>query len=217
MERLSLAEQVRHTKRWLRVHWLHGLAGALGAVLFAEIAYLWSWTSALPVVRIAPSFTLLSSLGTPVSFRALTGKVRVIFFYSARYQPLYARSLGVLEQLNRQLVTQGTLGREVVFLTIDYDALPSGAQTRANNSGFDRQTQWTVLHGTPSETRQVLQGFGLPARSTAQVMQDTLQDDGVFLVDQAGNVRRYYADDNLQSDQLFADIHNLLAHAPPSD
>lgn len=185
-----------------RRYWIAVLALLLSAILFFEILYLWSWTTALPVLRVSPQFTLQTSNGELLPFRNLTGKVRLLtFFVPGSNFAATGQSLATLQQDFR---LHGQMGTTVAFVTVSLAPSAQTAFGMMSREFHPLAGAWylaSLLH-----LQQVLQGYGL---SLAEVQNNARS--GVvetFLIDQAGNVRKIYT--SLAAQEVKQDVENLL-------
>lgn len=205
---------IRHLPRrpgFWRKHGVKLLAGALVAFLIGEIAYLWTWTSVLPVLRPSPQFTMTDMFDRPLSFRSLTGKVRLVTFFYTRCRDLCPLATASLARIAGRLSAQGQFGTRVAFLSISFDpAHDTPAALLAYAREFHADSRgWYFLRASVPVTDAVLSGFGFsPAQLSAGMSN---HQEVTLLVDQNGNVRKVYTTARLPQDQVVADIENLLS------
>lgn len=194
-----------------RKYGLRLLAGGLTAFLIGEIAYLWTWTSVLPVLRPSPAFTMTDMTGRPLSFESLNGKVRLVTFFCTRCHAVSPPVIRSLARVAATLTARGQFGSRTAIVPISFDPAHDGAAAllayaRALHADGDG---WYFLRGDASVTGAVLSGFGF---SSAELSADMLNHVEVtLLVDQSGNVRKLYLAAPLPENQVVADIENLLS------
>lgn len=175
---------------------------------------MWSWTDALPVLRVSPQFTMREMNGKEMAFRSLTGKVRLVTFFYTRCHETCPVTAYSLETLQGILEKQGLFGNKVDFLSVsfdyNYDTPPVlrrfAAEYHPNPHG------WFFLSGTKQQTEQAVQGFGVTIQRLSA--SDAAHEVETFLVDQSGNVRKIYGTAILDPQTVVADIKNVLASDP---
>ncbi len=146
------------------------------------------------VNRPAPSFTLTSGKGEPVSLADLRGKVVILWFVYARCPDVCPLHSGALASIQKQ-VNRTPMRELVQFITITTDPehdTPELMRDYGPKHGLD-PINWTMLTSGPEElsaTRELAEKYGLKFTP----VEDGYQMHGLVthLIDKSGNLRARY-------------------------
>jgi protein SCO1/2 len=193
-------------------HWFPIAAGLLiGSVLLTIVYQLWWGASKLPVIDRAPSFMMSDMYDKNVSLRDSDGKVRLVSFHYTRCPDVCQATNFNLIRIQQKLKEQGILGNQAILMTITFDPKRDTGEvlqkyTEVRNIKPDG---WLFLHGTPQQTKHVLDGFRVFAEEQANGL--FMHSNQLFLVDGNENVRAIYKmGTSMDNDQIVKDINNLL-------
>ncbi len=197
---------------WRR-HWFAVIVSALMLAVVGLIGYqLWWGMTRLPFVRHIEDFSLQQTDGKPFRFADTDGKVRLVAFIYTHCPDVCPATTYMMTKLQDELKAKGLYGSDAVFLSVTFDPehdTPDVLNKYADTYGADR-SGWYFLRGDASQTRRVLDAFGVAAEPQANGLY--VHTMRTFLVDKNKNLRRMYgmgADLNL--DEMVKDIKRLAS------
>jgi protein SCO1/2 len=174
---------------------------------------------ALAVGEPVPDVGLIDHKGRSVSLARFRGKVIAVnFMYTTCQLPDFClRLVNHFGALQRQFA--GSLGRDLVFLTLTFDPVrdqPDVLDAYARQWDPDPEV-WRFLTGAPADVQRVLDWFGVSAFSQEGLMDHSLH---TVLIDRTGRMAANIEGNEYSTDQLGDLIRSLLASqpaAPPPD
>ncbi|WP_028546853.1 SCO family protein [Paenibacillus taiwanensis] len=167
----------------------------------------WPKGSDLPVVKAAPDFSMENVDGQTVSLASTNGKVRLFYFFFSNCTDVCPPTTYMLNEVQDVLKEKGVFGDKANIVSVTFDPKRDTRErlmTWATDMNKADLTGWYFLRGDEAETAQFMNKFG------SAVVKD---NDGNFthtnlvtLVDQDGNVRKYYNANDLEvTPELIAD------------
>lgn len=162
----------------------------------------------LPRIAPLPAFTLEDQYGLPINSNDLLGRMVFINFTYTRCGEDCAAQREQLVALREYLRAEGSLGSEVLLLTISFDPerdTREALQTYAAQLAADRRS-WRFATGDPPELKALIGGelgfyYGQP--DTNGMIK---HDQRVILVDSNGMIRARYAAERLHVRAFLRDI-----------
>ena len=164
----------------------------------------------LPVIGLAPDFTLTSQAGRPVHLADLRGRVVLLDFFYASCPDVCPLITGRMTALQRRLKRQGLLGRKVVLLSATLDPIRDTHETLRRYARASRAEPggWFFLRGSATEMGSFLRGYDVWVKP---------QPDGsfdhsmrIYLIDREGRIREIYNYNFFSVEQALLDIQSLL-------
>ncbi len=163
----------------------------------------------LPRIAPLPAFTLEDQYGLPINSNDLLGRTVFINFTYTRCGEDCAAQREQLVALREHLRAEGSLGSEVLLLTISFDPerdTREALQTYAAQLAADRRS-WRFATGDPPELKVLIGGelgfyYGQP--DTNGMIK---HDQRVILVDSNGMIRARYAAERLHVRTFLRDIN----------
>jgi protein SCO1/2 len=213
---------VRTTRlpRWL----LAGLAGSVALVIMASVALAWVNTlghSSDVRYGSMPAFHLTDQGGRPIADTDFKGTFTVVGFIYTSCPDVCPLLTSRMALLQAKLGEQGLLGSQVRLLSISVDPehdTPAVLSAYAKEHGADTAT-WSFVTGDLSQIRSVVtDGFKVGyEKVTPHADHDGHGGDPyevshsgqIALVDPSGAIRAYYDGEQLDPDQVIADIQKL--------
>lgn len=162
----------------------------------------------LPVVGIAPQFSLTASTSDRLSLADLRGKVLAVTFIYASCTdtcPLLTAKMSAIRQR-----LGANFGPRIAFVSITVDPevdTPEVLRRYADARGAN-VPGWHFLTGTSAEIRQVMQRYGVYARKNARGDVDHLFLTS--LIDREGMLRVQYLGVRFDPAEMQADLLKLL-------
>lgn len=195
----------------MRKYWLAILATVIGLAVIGYFGYSYYLkTTALPVYKKVPDFTLEKLDGSPFRFSETDGKVRLVAFIFTHCMDVCPPTTLNMSKLQKQLQDKGLFGKDVQFLTISFDPerdTPEVLNKYADSFGADK-TNWHFLRGDEQAVAQVAQSFGVGVMK--QPDGNFIHTMKIFLIDKEKNMRQIYgmaAEMNLE--QIVKDMERL--------
>ncbi len=164
----------------------------------------------LPVIRVAPDFTLLDTTGQPVHLSDLRENVVLISFIYTNCTSACPLLTARMSALWGRLKRDGTAARQVRFLSITVDpARDSAAALERYVKRFKADpARWSFLREERQKLQPVLAAYDEWTRP---------QPDGeidhparLYLIDRRGRIREIYSISFFDERQAFLDIQALL-------
>ncbi len=164
----------------------------------------------LPVIRLAPDFTLTSHAGQPVRLADLRGKVVLLDFFYASCPDFCPVTSARLATLQRRLKSQGLLGKEVVLLSASFDSLRDMPEALRDYAKSVRALPkgWLFLRGDPAEVTHLLREYDVWVRPHPNGSFD--HSMRIYLIDRQGRIREIYSYTFFTVEQVLLDIQSLL-------
>jgi len=196
----------------IRKYGLTALIVILSLTLVAGLVF-WFWwgQSRLDYISKAPDFTLQNVEGQPVSLDGTAGKIRVVEFMFATCPDICPMTTAKLVQIQEKLKNKDLFGTDVQFIAITFNPEQDTADVLKNYARGMKMDMsgWELLRGTPEETQQVLDGFGVYAEKQADG-QFAHGTRSLFLIDRKNNIRKIYTmGDEMPTNEVYDDIMNL--------
>ena len=166
--------------------------------------------SFLPVIRLAPDFTLTSQAEQPVHLAELRGKVVLLDFFYASCPDVCPLITGKMAALQRRLKRQGRLGKEVVLLSASFDPVKDTLEALRRYAKGAQAVPggWFFLRGSETEITRLLQEYDLWIRPSPDGSYD--HSMRIYLIDRQGRIREIYSYNFFSVEQVLLDIHSLL-------
>ncbi|PWK06994.1 SCO family protein [Tumebacillus permanentifrigoris] len=175
----------------------------------------WYWHSEnqkLPVMLPAPNFTLQNIDGGNTTFHDEQGKVRLVEFFFANCPDICPLTTANMAHIQDQLKQKNEFGKDVEFVSISFD--PERDTNEVLKQYADRlhmdRSGWKVLRGTPEQTAQVADQFGvyLEKQADGTFVHSTRS---LYLVDRNNQIRKVYQMGNeMPTDEVYNDILKLV-------
>ena len=171
-------------------------------------------TPSLPVIRVAPDFTLLNTVNQPVHLSDLRGQVVLLSFIYTSCTSACPLLTSRMSALWARLKRDGTAARQVRFLSITVDpARDSAAALEGYAKRFKADpARWSFLREERQKLQPVLAAYDEWTRP---------QPDGeidhparLYLIDRRGRIREIYSISFFDERQAFLDIQALLRESP---
>ncbi|MCG7410436.1 SCO family protein [Paenibacillus sp. ACRRX] len=167
----------------------------------------WPKGSDLPVVKAAPEFSMENVDGQTVSLASTNGKARLFYFFFSHCTDVCPPTTYMLNEVQDLLKEKGVFGDKANIVSVTFDP-KRDTRERLMKWATDMNKAdlkgWYFLRGDEAGTAEFMNKFG------SAVVKD---NDGNFthtnlvtLVDQDGNVRKYYNANDLEvTPELIAD------------
>lgn len=172
-------------------------------------------TAFLPVIKLAPDFTLMSQSGQPVHLSDLRGKVVLLDFFYASCPDICPLITAKMAKLRRRLSHQGMLGKQVVLLSASFDPgkdTPEALRRYAKGVAAEPGS-WFFLRGNDSEVIHVLRDYDVWVKRYPDGSFD--HSMRLYLIDRQGRIREIYNYNFFTIEQALLDIQSLLTPEPP--
>lgn len=199
----------------------------------------------LPILGIAPAYTMTNQLGQKVSSSSFAGKVQLVSFifpYCTTMCPLIAAHLANLENIG---LRRAGLEGQVELVSFNLDPAHTGPREMraflAQYGWTPEDLRWQYLVGSPEEIRRVVsKGFSVWYKRTslaseagsgpavqpevvnklaedAHVDYDIVHDDVIEIVDQQGRIRKIYDNaDTVGWPALLSAVRSLVSPPGPA-
>ncbi len=193
------------------------MSGRLASILFAALL---SWPAQghdaphnqrLPIIRLAPDFTLTSQDEQCVSLRDYRGRVVAVTFIFASCTDTCPLLTDNMARVQDKLGS--AFGSKIAFVSITVDPdrdTPDVLKQYAQNFGVDLKG-WAFLTGDPVAVREVGRKYGVFAKETTSG--DVDHTFLTSLIDRKGNLRVQYLGVRFDLEEFRGDLLNLLDEA----
>lgn len=180
--------------------------------LVVGISYLmWSKKNRLPIVGIAPNWTLENVNGQRYSLQSLGKKVKLVEFIFLNCPDICPTTTMNMVKMQEELKKRNLFEKDVWFVGISFDPerdTPELIRKYADKMGIDWRG-WSFYRDSEKEIQKVLQDYKIFADK---------QPDGyyvhptksLFLIDKNNNIRKiYYMGDQMNNEEILKDIIRL--------
>ncbi len=183
-------------------------------LLVAGLTYLfWIEQNKLPVIGIAPSFSLENLEGEEVSLEDLEGKVKVVEFIFTNCPDICPMTTVQLVTIQEKLKQQQLFGKEVVFVAITFDPEFDTVEVLkqyVEGHGMD-PSGWVVLRGTEEATHKVARDYGILVQKIGNSQFLHKSEDALILIDRSNTIRKKYDMGNgMPTEEVQKDILGLV-------
>lgn len=153
-------------------------------------------------------FTLEDQHGNPLKLSDQDGKIRLITFLFTSCKTTCVATTALMIKLQDEMQKEGLWGKDTHFYTVTFDPerdTGEALQKYAEKWEMDLN-YWSLVRGSVEDTRAVAQDFGV---AVVEVEDDFIHGDFAFLIDQKGNIRKYYTGSKLDVQQVMKDMKSL--------
>ncbi|PZM67070.1 SCO family protein [Paenibacillus dendritiformis] len=200
---------------WAKKYSFQIFLGALVAVFAIVVAILyWPREPDIPMTdKKAPDFSMQNVDGSTVTLADTNGKVRLFYFYFTNCPDVCPPTTYRLSEVQKLLQDRGMFGTDASIVSISFDPERDTLEeikkwSEKYNADY---SGWYFLRGKEEDVAKMMPEFG------SSVFKD---EDGNFthlnvitLVDQDGNVRKYYNANDLETaspENIAKDVARLV-------
>lgn len=200
---------------WAKKYSFQIFLGALVAVFAIVVAILyWPREPDIPMTdKKAPDFSMQNVDGSTVTLADTNGKVRLFYFYFTNCPDVCPPTTYRLSEVQKLLQDKGMFGTDASIVSISFDPERDTLEeikkwSEKYNADY---SGWYFLRGKEEDVAKMMPEFG------SSVFKD---EDGNFthlnvitLVDQDGNVRKYYNANDLETaspENIAKDVARLV-------
>ncbi|CAH8769124.1 SCO family protein [Paenibacillus dendritiformis] len=200
---------------WAKKYSFQIFLGALVAVFAIVVAILyWPREPDIPMLdKKAPDFSMQNVDGSTVTLADTNGKVRLFYFYFTNCPDVCPPTTYRLSEVQKLLQDKGMFGTDASIVSISFDPERDTLEeikkwSEKYNADY---SGWYFLRGKEEDVAKMMPEFG------SSVFKD---EDGNFthlnvitLVDQDGNVRKYYNANDLETaspENIAKDVARLV-------
>lgn len=187
-------------RRWLLIASL--VAAGAGSAIATD--------SYLPVIEVAPSFSLTNVDGSRVTAEHLRGSVLLLTFMYTHCSGTCPLVTERVKKIADRLQDQHVLGKNVKLVSISFDPArdtPRWLKTYSEAVGVNSKS-WMFLSGTPEETALLLKRYDFEAKREPTGDYDHVSR--VYLIDAAGRIRQIYSLGFLDEELILRDVKSLI-------
>lgn len=153
-------------------------------------------------------FTLEDENGNPIKLSDENGKIRLITFLFTSCTTTCPATTHWMTKIQDEMKADGLWGKDTHFYTVTFDPETDTGEAMkeyAKKWNMDLE-HWSLVRGSVEDTRAVALDFGVLVQ---EVENDFIHGDLAFLVDQKGQVRKYYTGSKMDPKEVLKDMKSL--------
>lgn len=182
-------------------------------VLLVALVLMLIWTvgcgkTELKVLKPHIDFSLEDEAGNPLKLSDQEGKIRFITFLYTSCSTTCVATTHYMTKVQEAMQKEGLWGKDTHFYTVSFDPeRDTGEAMLAYAEKWKMDlNHWSLVRGTSEDTIQAAFDFGI---GVTPIEDEFIHGDYAVLVDQKGQVRKYYTGSKIDVQEVLKDMKSL--------